>query len=156
MICVVVGYLFVCLVVLSTGVYFLAMDDFLLLGVTGKVIGRCVIMGGLGGVVYCMRGVYLNYSVRNNWNDRWMPWYLLRPWVSFILGGVSFVFLKAGLLALNSRFDETSEYWTFYALAFVAGYNVDKFLKRLEEINESVFGINKSRASPEESKSDEN
>jgi len=33
----------------------------------------CTLIGGVGGVVYCLRGVYLNVCVRKSWDDQWQP-----------------------------------------------------------------------------------
>jgi hypothetical protein len=38
------------------------------------------------------------------------------------------------------------------AIAFIAGYNVDNFMKKLEEVASSIWGIKKSRASQEADK----
>lgn len=72
---------------------------------------------------------------------------MLRPIASIISGGASFLFLKAGLLILESKEASTSSDTGFLALAFVAGLNVDKFLGKLESIAQAVWGIDKSRAS---------
>ena len=34
----------------------------------------------------------------------------------------------------------------FYALAFVAGLNVDKFVGKIEDVAQAVWGIDKSRS----------
>jgi len=56
------------------------------------------------------------------------------------------MFLKAGLLILEAHTQQDSNDFGFYALSFLAGYNVDKFLKKLEDVGEAVFGIEKSRS----------
>lgn len=38
----------------------------------------------------------------------------------------------------------------FYALAFVAGLNVDKFVGKIEDVAQAVWGIDKSRSRNEE------
>lgn len=110
---------------------------------------RCVIAGGFGGVIYCLRAVYLNACAKKSWGDHWQPWYYIRPFVSLIAGGVSFLFLKAGLLILeaNSRVD--SSQLGFLALAFIAGLNVDKFMAKVEDIAQATWGIEKSRTAKE-------
>jgi hypothetical protein len=118
----------------------------------GKVEGlsllfACVLTGGLGGVLYCLRGVYLNYSVYNKWTSQLIPWYLIRPIVSLICGGISFVFLKAGLLVLEAQKESDATNLGFYALSFIAGLNVDKFLSRVEDLAQATWGIEKSRTS---------
>lgn len=112
---------------------------------------RCMLAGGFGGCVYCLRGVYLNACVYKRWGNEWQPWYYIRPFVSLICGGVSYVFLKAGLLLLESssqRSDATQ--LGFLALAFIAGLNVDKFIAKVEDIAQATWGIEKSRVAKEE------
>jgi hypothetical protein len=67
-----------------------------------------------------------------------------------VCGGVSFIFLKAGLLVLESagpREDATQ--LGFVALAFIAGLNVDKFITKVEEVAQATWGIEKSRTAKE-------
>ncbi len=107
----------------------------------------CILIGGLGGCVYCLRAVYLNRSVNDRWQDRWIAWYLIRPLVSCLVGGVAFLFLKAGLLVLDASQDTNSNSLGFLALSFIAGLNVDRFLVRIEGIAESTWGLRPSRIS---------
>ena len=110
------------------------------------LFAQCTYIGGIGGTLYCLRAVYLNRSVLNQWDERWNVWYYLRPITSAISGIISCVFLKAGLLVLDASSGSGDTTYGFLALAFIAGYNVDNFLKRLEEIAKSAWGIAKSRA----------
>jgi hypothetical protein len=113
----------------------------------------CGICGGIGGVTYCLRGVYLNACVWDRWSEKWLPWYIIRPIVSFICGVVSFIFLKSGLLALEAQQSANPTNLVFYALAFIAGLNVDKFIEKIEDVAQITWGIKKSRVS---SNSEEN
>jgi hypothetical protein len=106
----------------------------------------CSLIGGAGGCVYCLRGIYIHRCVERNWNSDWYAWYFIRPLVSVVCGGVSFLFLKAGLLILESRQQEGATEIGFYALAFIAGLNVDKFIAKIEDVAQAVWGIEKSRA----------
>lgn len=106
----------------------------------------CAITGGIGGCVYCLRGVYLNACVYKRWADDWQPWYYIRPFVSLVCGGISCLFLKAGLLVLESTQNQGASDLGFYALAFVAGLNVDKFIAKIEDIAQASWGIEKSRS----------
>lgn len=109
----------------------------------------CILIGGLGGATYCLRGVYLNACVRKQWDPDWAVWYYLRPFVSLITGGVSWLFLKTGLLLLESSTTQGSSDLGFLVLAFVAGLNVDKFIGKVEELAQTVWGIEKSRTAKE-------
>lgn len=112
----------------------------------------CALAGGVGGITYCLRGVYLNACVRKQWDETWLPWYYIRPIVSVICGAVSFLFLKAGLLVLDATEKTDSSLLGFYALAFIAGLNVDKFVAKLEDIAHATWGIEKSRTSKDDGK----
>ena len=105
----------------------------------------CTLMGGLGGAVYCLRGVYLNACARKQWDISWWPWYFIRPIVSLCCGLVSFIFLRAGLLVLDAAEKQEANHLGYYALAFIAGLNVDKFTSKLEDIAHGVWGIERSR-----------
>lgn len=105
----------------------------------------CALLGGIGGVVYCLRGIYLNACVRKSWDDQWQPWYYLRPIVSHLCGAISFIFLKAGLLVLEVQSKENSTELGFLALALIAGLNVDKFVSKIEDIAQATWGIEKTR-----------
>lgn len=112
----------------------------------------CILCGGMGGVLYCLRAVYVNACVKGEWSKKWETWYFLRPLVSLISGGVSYIFLKAGLLVLEAQEVESASNYGFLALAFIAGLNVDNFVKKIESIAESAWGIGQSRTSKEEDK----
>ena len=105
----------------------------------------CIIMGGLGGITYCLRGVYINACVKKNWDVEWHPWYYIRPIVSLICGGISYLFLKAGLIVLEAQQNLEATNLVFLALAFIAGLNVDKFVSKIEDIAQATWGIEKSR-----------
>lgn len=92
-----------------------------------------------------MRAIYLNYSARRQWSSDWYPWYIIRPIVSAGSGAVAYLFLKAGLLMLESGTHPDASELGFYAISFVAGLNVDKFMKKIEDVAQSVWGIEKSR-----------
>lgn len=110
----------------------------------------CCLLGGIGGVLYCLRGVYLNYSVKKQWSTDWLPWYFIRPITSIICGGISFLFLKAGLLVLEAKTETSSSNLGFYTLALIAGLNVDRFVSKIEDIAQATWGIQKSRTSRDE------
>jgi hypothetical protein len=112
----------------------------------------CFLVGGVGGCVYCLRGVYLNACVHKRWDADWQPWYYIRPFVSIVCGGASCLFLKAGLLLLESTRKETATDLGFLALSFIAGLNVDKFIAKVEDIAQASWGIEKSRAGKDQKK----
>lgn len=104
-----------------------------------------VLFGGVGGCVYCLRAVYLNASVHQRWDNHWLIWYFVRPVISCVLGGISYLFVNSGLLLLGASRDPESSQLGIWALAFLAGLNVDKFLSKIEGIGHSVWGVDPSR-----------
>ena len=113
-------------------------------------IVSCGLLGGIGGVAYCLRGVYLNACVRKSWDKDWLPWYFIRPIVSHICGAISYIFLRGGLLVLEAEPAAVSTNMGFLALAFIAGLNVDKFISKIEDVAQATWGIEKSRTSKRE------
>lgn len=109
----------------------------------------CAAMGLIGGSLYCLRGVYLNICVFDRWDSKWHIWYFIRPCASLVSGFLSYIFLKAGLLVLEAASKPEAVPYGYLAIAFIAGYNVDNFLKKLEEVASTVWGINKSRSADE-------
>lgn len=148
------------MVLLLVGVYLVVVLVAALAGLSWFLIGdvplrleplelalKCAATGGVGGSLYCLRGIYLSVSVRKDWANEWVAWYLIRPLASILCGGVSFLFLRAGLLVLEAGTDENASEIGYYALAFVAGLNVDRFLSKVEDVAQAIWGIEKSRVS---------
>jgi hypothetical protein len=108
-----------------------------------KLAACCALVGVLGGVTHCLRAFYLHHCMLKDWQADWAPWYFIRPVVSGVMGFVSMLFIKAGLLAFSSTTDVQVENRTvlYLAVAFLAGYNVQNFLKKLEEVSESLLGV---------------
>lgn len=143
----IVAYLLVWLVVsivISLSEHLVVMPEWYL---KNLLFVKCSLIGVIGGVLYCLRAVYLNKCVRKTWDKDWEVWYWLRPITSGISGFISCVFLKAGLLVLEADPKGGAISFGYLAVAFIAGYNVDNFTKKLEAIASSVWGIRKSRAS---------
>lgn len=116
----------------------------------------CILLGGYGGVLYCLRGVYLNASVKGQWSSQWEPWHYVRPVVSLMCGGISYIFLRAGLLVLEAESRDGASDLGFMAFSFIAGLNVDKFVGKIEEIAQASWGIEKSRTTRTERNGDKN
>lgn len=106
---------------------------------------NCSLIATVGGVLYCLRSVYLNRCVHDRWTKSWETWYYLRPLTSMLCGVVAYILLKAGLVILDASQMSDMGNYGYYAFAFFAGLNVDKFVARIEEIGKAIFGIEKSR-----------
>ena len=111
------------------------------------IFAKCAYIGGIGGILYCLRAVYLNRCVLKQWDADWQVWYYLRPITSTISGFISCIFLKAGLLVLEASSNPGNTPYGYISIALIAGYNVDNFMKKIESIAQTVWGISKSRVS---------
>ncbi len=141
-----VVYLLGFFAILSSCSWFILEGDLPYFLMPRKLFLASALAGGFGGVVYCMRGVYQAVSAEKNWDGDWFVWYILRPVNSVVMGGVSYILLKAGLLVLEAVPEEGGSPYGFLALAFVAGFNVSKFLRKIEDVAKSLWGIEKSNS----------
>jgi bacteriorhodopsin len=76
-----------------------------------------------------------------------MMWYAARPVASVVMGVMVYVLIRAGLLVLEASDQESSTQYGYYAVSFLAGLNVDNFIKKFESVAGAAFGVNMSRAS---------
>jgi len=82
----------------------------------------------LGGILYCLRAVYLEKCVKNRWDSNWETWYYIRPIVSALIGCIVYILLKVGLLVLEAEQIINPTNYGFLAVSFIAGLNGNKFL----------------------------
>ena len=142
----ILAYLFFILFLILVGLYVIFISDYFKIFSKYSILFGSILIGGIGGIVYCLKAIYYESCVKDNWSNKWAIWYYIRPWNSLIMGGISWLFLKSGLLILEGSSKDSAGYG-FYALAFIAGLNVDKFLKKIEETAKTIWGIEKSNMS---------
>lgn len=106
---------------------------------------QSMLVGAVGGVSYCMRAVYINRCVKNEWNARWWPWYVVRPLLGSIVGVVAFLLISAGLFVFGGVHESSTRSYGILILSWVAGYNVDGFLSRIEKMAQFSWRISPSR-----------
>ena len=105
------------------------------------------LFGLLGSTVYCSRSLYLQYCVKKEWDDRWIVWHIIRPFVATICGFISLLFIKAGFLLFDASSTSFQSYYGIYMVAFIAGMNIDNFIKKIESLCKEIMGIQKTRTS---------
>ena len=69
--------------------------------------------------------------------------------MSAICGVISLLFVKSGLLLFEASLTGSQSHYGIYALAFIAGLNVDNFIKKIESIFKEFSGIQPARTSRE-------
>jgi len=96
--------------------------------------------GGIGGVIYCMRGFYQNL-VDKKFDLIWTWWYILRPFMSVGIGIFVYLFIVGGLLSVGSVSEVNySKSVMFYcAVSFLAGFSFTQFASKLEELASTFF-----------------
>lgn len=109
----------------------------------------CILIGGVGGNIYCLRAIYIQACVRKEWDENWVVWYILRPIISLVVGGISYLFIKAGLVIFSSNGQLELNQLSIWSLAFISGLNVDNFIKKIENMGMTIWGITPSRISNE-------
>lgn len=136
---------------IAAGLAFIALNQAPAIPPDLQAVAGSILFGGLGGCTYCLRGVYLNACVYKTWDTTWLPWYFIRPAVSLILGGVSYLFVKSGLLLFGASQTHDASQLGLWAVAFLAGLNVDKFVAKIESVGHTVWGLEPSRQSKPDS-----
>ena len=114
----------------------------------------CILIAAIAGALYCLRAIYINRCAKNSWDKHWEVWYYLRPIASSITGLIAFIFLKASILVLEAEQSEGAGLYGYLAFSFIAGYNVDRFLRMIEDLAKSKFGIEQSRVYGDKSDDD--
>ncbi len=114
-------------------------------------------------LLYCMTGVIgvqlrtINNFVGNacfkkEFNfDIWWPWYLLRPLLGFITGGVVFLLIDGKLFYGTTVLNGLSP--VVVALAFVSGFSADDFFNMVRRISQRVFSTDADSKDKNSSKS---
>jgi H+/Cl- antiporter ClcA len=149
----ILSYLIILLCLIAVGLLFVNSNLLLEEFSQYKYQINCILIGGIGGILYNLRAIYINKCVYKNWDKEWEIWYYIRPVTSMISGGVSLIIIKAGLLVMESTFTQDASYYGIYALAFIAGLNVDRFLSKIEDLAKAAWSIDKSRSSQNSDKS---
>lgn len=142
------------LVLIATALLYLGFCPVEIVSTELKNIALSTLFGGLGGVAYCLRGVYLNACVYKRWDNDWLPWYFIRPFLSLTFGGISYLLVKSGLLLLNAS-QTNMHQQGIWLLAFIAGLNVDNALSKIESIGQSAWGLQPTRQSQKYEAKDE-
>lgn len=119
--------------------------------ITGQVLTLlgCILVGGVGGSIYCIRAIYIQACVKKQWDENWIVWYILRPIISLVIGGISYLFIKAGLVVFSSHEQIELNQLSIWSLAFISGLNIDNFMKKIENVGMTIWGITPSRISNE-------
>ena len=78
-----------------------------------------------------------------DWNIGRIFYYIIRPVIGFVLGGLSYPVAKIGLIALveGPENKDLSDLGSLivYVIAFLCGFSATKFLNNLNKISSGLF-----------------
>ena len=96
--------------------------------------------GGLGGIIYCIRGFYQSLASKQ-FDFGWTWWYIFRPFISIVIGVFVYFLIVGGLLSLGSisAVDYSRSVMFYCAISFLAGFSFTQFANKLEELASTVF-----------------
>src|SRR5215831_7610005 len=92
--------------------------------------------GAVGAVLISLTGVFEH---EHDWDPNYWPWHVARPFIGAVLGVVSMLIFKAGVLAVGATPSHNSipTNLLYYVIAFAVGYREETFrelLKRLTDV----------------------
>ena len=99
--------------------------------------------GGLGAVVYCIRGFYKHVSI-GDYSPSYVYWYIFRPWIGTVLGMVSYLLIVGGLMVFESGTPASGSLRgkaLFLAIAFLAGFSSNEFIMKMNTVSKAIFGV---------------
>ena len=109
--------------------------------------------GGIGGIIYSMK-CFRQYMGEGTFdlNETW--WYILGPFISIILGAVSYLLILGGLLSIGNagKVNYNEGIMLYSAVAFLAGFSSQRFTNKLSEIARVLFTERKDKIIEEENK----
>ncbi len=96
--------------------------------------------GGLGGIVYCMRGFY-EHKVEGNFDPNYLSWYLFRPFISTITGVIVYFLFTVHLLDASTDFSNVTADGIMFScsVAFLAGFGFTQFYGKIDDLANILF-----------------
>jgi len=103
--------------------------------------------GGIGGIIYCIRGFYQSVASKQ-FDFSWTWWYIFRPFISIVIGIFVYFFIVGGLLSLGSitAVDYSRSVMFYCAISFLAGFSFTQFADKLEELASTTFAKKREEA----------
>ncbi len=111
-------------------------------GAMPSVFPYCV-WGALGGVVAGLFGFYL-HAARRDFDRGYIAYYFLKPLMGLVLGPLVYLFVRAGLVAVQAPTgaakDTIDRPELLYLAAFVLGFGERFTLRLVDRVAAAVFG----------------
>ncbi len=92
--------------------------------------------GGIGGILYAMRGFY-QHIAQNDFDDKWFWWYLFRPFQGAIAGIFTYFFIAGGLIGIENL--TQNKIYLIISLSFISGYGFTQFANSIVSIGRKII-----------------
>ena len=108
--------------------------------------------GGIGAVIYSIRGFYKNLAKGKFNFDSWVWWYIFRP----IIGAVTAVFvyflIVGGLLSIGSisEPDYSKGIIVYCGIGFLCGFCFTQIAAKVKDVASTIFSRNKTSSGKDE------
>jgi hypothetical protein len=97
--------------------------------------------GGIGGVIYAVRGFYKT-KIKGNFNyERWVWWYIFRPIIGAVTGVFVCFLILGGLLTIGnvSEVNYSKGLFFFAAISFLTGFAFTQVAGKIKETASTLF-----------------
>lgn len=122
------------LIAIGGVVYLLHLSNALL-----KTVLYVGVSGGLGGVLYGIRG-FIYHTDKDDFDPKWKWWYLYHPITGFVYGALVYFLIVGGLLTVGSASATNSNALLLYCgISFLAGFSSRKFNEKLDDLASTIF-----------------
>ncbi len=74
---------------------------------------------------------------------RWWPWYLVRPFLAFLVGVLIVILIKSDLMTSSQRAGSDGSLW-WVGLTALAGFGLEDSLDRLRVLSKTLFATDRS------------
>ena len=104
-----------------------------------------ILLGGLGGVTGALYGLWTHVARDRDYDPQFALWYYTNPLMGLLLGGLAYILVQVGTLAITGGEPITPSPYTTWVLAFAVGFQQNLAFSLLNTILKRII--------PEEEKS---
>ncbi len=104
-----------------------------------------ILLGGIGGVTGALYGLWTHVARDRDYDPQFALWYYTNPLMGLLLGGLAYILMQVGVLAVSGGEPITPSPYTTWVLAFAVGFQQNLAFSLLNTILKRII--------PEEEKS---
>lgn len=81
-----------------------------------------ILLGGMGGITGALYGLWTHVARDRDYDPQFALWYYSNPLMGLLLGGLAYVLMQVGILAVSGSEPITPSPYTTWVLAFAVGF----------------------------------